>query len=306
MYVLSRERLAGPTLLPYHLFVLRREIQEFLDKVGRNPERFEPLLLTVEFHPDPLKLDLGPGAKLNELVLLYTLPSTSAAAHDMVLRALKTISNRHKQDPQFHRRVEAEKKLAIRLQQTTAKLSRQALEPFLINAWLETDTNLTRVGSNFVDQMLPALRQAIGQSKVPSTHFFNLGRLLQKIFESLRNDSAFKRRVDTELDNRAIAATKELLRKRPVATKPFLVEAALSTEANQAKVGKSFAVAILANDGTRLYERITNSDVAEGIFMRLGIRLKVVAEVERETDRAFDRLVIEEMKRRRLKARQKR
>jgi hypothetical protein len=189
--------------------------------------------------------------------------------------------------------------------QTTAKLSRQKLEPFLFNAWLETDINLTRVGRQFVDQMLPALRQAIGQSKVPSTHFFNLGRFLQKIFESLLNDPGFKRRVDTELDNRAVTATKESLRKSPVTTKPFLVEGALSSEAHQANLGKSFAAAVLAKNGTRLYERIVNSDVAEGIFMRLGIRLKVAAEFERETDRAFDRLVKAEMKRRRLKARQK-
>ena len=305
MYLLSRERLAGPTLLPYHLFVLPPQIQAFLDKVRKNPESFEPLLLTVELHPFPLTLDLGPGARLNDLILLHSQLSTSAAVGNMVVAALKTILNKHKQDPRFHRQVEAEKKLASQLQQTTAKLSRQKLEPFLFNGWLEIDINLTRVGRDFVNQMLPALHQAVGQSKVPSTHFFNLGRFLQKIFESLLNDPGFRRRVDTELDNRAVAATKESLRKSPVTTKPFLVEAALSSEANQAKVGKSFAAAILAKDGTRLYERIVNSDVAEGIFMRLGIRLKVAAEVERETDRAFDRLVKAEMTRRKLKARQK-
>jgi hypothetical protein len=39
--------------------------------------------------------------------------------------------------------------------------------------------------------------------------------------------------------------------------------------------------------------------------MRLGIRLKVAAEVERETDPSFDRLVREEIQRRKLKERQR-
>ena len=39
--------------------------------------------------------------------------------------------------------------------------------------------------------------------------------------------------------------TKEFLRKDPVAAKRFLIEAALSSEANQGQVGKSFAAKIL-------------------------------------------------------------
>jgi hypothetical protein len=116
MYVLSRERLGGPILLPYHLFVLPPQIQAFLDKVRRNPESFEPLLLTVEFHPFPLTLDLGPGARLNDLILQRSQLSTSAAVGNMVVAALKAILNRHKQDPRFQRQVEAEKKLASQLQ----------------------------------------------------------------------------------------------------------------------------------------------------------------------------------------------
>jgi hypothetical protein len=191
------------------------------------------------------------------------------------------------------------------LQQTAGKLPRQKLEPFLLNAWLETDINLTIVGRDFATRMLPMLGQAISQSKVPKTQLFELGRFLQKLFEALLKEPAFRRRYEIELDNRTMAMTKEFLRKSPVTAKPFLVEAALSSEANQGQVGKSFAAKILPTfTPYRLYERILNSDVAEGIFMRLGIRLKVEADDKRTRDRAFDRLIKQEMQRRQLKQQQ--
>ena len=305
MYVISRERL-GRIPLPYGIFVLPPVIQAFLDKVRKSPENFEPLLLTVELHPDPLN-DPGPVEPLKELILMHTASPTSATAvGKIMLGALKTIFNQHKQNPRFQRQVEAENKLASQLQRVIGKLPRQKLEPFLFNAWLETDINLTRVGRDFVAQMFPTLRQAISQSKVPSTHFFKLGRFLQRLFEALLKEPAFRRRYESELDNRTMAMTKEFLRKDPVAAKRLLIEAALSSEANQGQVGKSFAAKILPTFGpNRLYERVLNSDVAEGIFMRLGIYLKVAADVERTTDRAFDRLVKQEMQRRQLKQKRK-
>ena len=123
--------------------------------------------------------------------------STRAAVGNMVLGALRTIFNQHKQNPRFQRQVEAEKNLASQLQQVIGKLPRQKLEPFLFNAWLETDINLTSVGRNFAAQMLPTLRQAISQSKVPNTHFFKLGRFLQKLFEALLKEPAFRRRYES-------------------------------------------------------------------------------------------------------------
>jgi hypothetical protein len=301
MYVITRERL-GLIPPPFSFFLLPPKIQVFLDKVRKDPKSFEPLLLTMELHPDPLNLDLGPGRDLTDLILMNSPASTSAAVGKTVLGLLKAILNQYKQDPRFRRQVESEYNLASQVQQTTGKLPRQKLEPFLFNAWLEPDINLTRVGRDFATQMLPALRQAMIQSKVPNTHFFNVGRFLQKLFEALLKEPAFRRRYETELENRTMAATKEFLRKSPVTAKPFLLEAALSSEASQGQVGKSFAAKILPGfTPSRLYDRLLNSDVAEGVFMRLEIYLKVAADVERTTDRAFDRLVKEEMKRRQLK-----
>jgi hypothetical protein len=302
MYVITRERF-GLIPPPFSFFVLPPEIQAFLDKVRKSPKSFESLLLTVELHPDPIFLAIDPRNTLVDLVLMNTSPARRSAVAKMLLGALKTIFNQHKQqDSQFRRQVEAENSLASQLQQTTGKLPREKLTPFVLNAGLGPDSNLTVVGRKFADQMLATLRQAMSQSKVPNTHFFNLGRFLQKLFESLQKDPVFKRRVEIELDNRTIAMTKEFLRKSPVTSKPFLIEAALSSEANQGEVGKSFAAKSFG--GSRLFERIVNSDAAEGIFMRLGIRLKVEADDKRTRDRAFDRLIKEEMQRRQLKQQQ--
>jgi hypothetical protein len=310
MYVITRERL-GLIPLPSGLFVLPPKIQSFLNNVRKDPKNFEPLLLTVELHPDALNLDLGPGSKLGELILMNTTgPSASAAVGKMVLGALKTILDQHKQDPRFRRQVEAEYNLASQLQQTAAKLPRQRLEPLLLNAWLGHRSSLTLVGRNFASQMLPALLPAVSRSKVPETHFFNLGEFLQKLFEALLKEPAFKQRVVSELWNRTFALTKEFLRKFPVAARPFLIEAALSSQANQVQVGKSFAAKMLPTlMASSLYERLVGSDMAEGpfgIFERLGAHLKVFAGEERRSDRAFDRLVKQEQQRRQLKQRQKR
>jgi hypothetical protein len=145
---------------------------------------------------------------------------------------------------------------------------------------------------------------------VPETHFFNLGEFLQKLFEAFLKEPAFKQRVVSELWNRTFGMTKEFLRKFPVAARPFLIEAALSSDANQAQVAKSFAAKMLPTFGaSSLYERLVGSDMAEGpfgIFDRLGAHLKVFADEERRSDRAFDRLVKQEQQRRLLKQRQKR
>jgi hypothetical protein len=141
--VMTGERL-GLILLPSGLFVLPPKIQSLLDNVRKEPKNFEPLLLTVELHPDPLNSDLGPGGKLGELILMNTTgPSASAAVGKMALGALKTILDQHKQDPRFRRQVEAEYNLASQLQQTTAKLPLGKLEPLLLNAWLAHRISLT-------------------------------------------------------------------------------------------------------------------------------------------------------------------
>jgi hypothetical protein len=246
---MTGERL-GLILLPSGLFVLPPKIQSLLDNVRKEPKNFEPLLLTVELHPDPLNSDLGPGGKLGELILMNTTgPSASAAVGKMALGALKTILDQHKQDPRFRRQVEAEYNLASQLQQTTAKLPLGKLEPLLLNAWLAHRISLTLVGRNFASQMLPMLLPAINRSKVPETHFFKLGEFLQKLFEAFLKEPAFKQRVVSELWNRTFGMTKEFLRKFPVAARPFLIEAALSSDANQAQVAKSFAAKMLPTFG---------------------------------------------------------
>jgi hypothetical protein len=108
MYVLSREKLGAPILPPYRFFVLPAAIQAFLDKVRNNPKSFEPLLLTVELHPDPINLAIDPGNTLLDLLLMNTTDSGRSAVGKMLLGALKTIFNQHKQrDRQFQRQVEA-------------------------------------------------------------------------------------------------------------------------------------------------------------------------------------------------------
>jgi hypothetical protein len=299
MYLTTSERL-GRILLPIGFFFVPPKIQAFLDRVRNSPKSFEPLLLTVELHQDPLK-GIGPTDELFDLIMNITTPSTRGTVGKMALGALKTILIQHKKDPQFQRQVQAEFNLGRQLEQTAEKLPHQKLEPFLLSAWLDEDASLTSIGRNLAARMLPRLHQMIIQSKVPNTHFFNLGRFLRQLFEG--KEGAFKSRAELELRKALIKKLRADIVHNPEELKPLLVEAALASEADQLKVGAEWAKNRVPF--SRSFKLASESHFGYDHFRVLGEELKVHANrLRRRPDGAFDRLVKQEIQRRLSKQKQ--
>ena len=188
------------------------EIQQFLDRVKKNPQDYEAVLLTVTFHVEPWASD-----HLHRLIGSTYSGSASTieeakAIQDRVLQALQDIQQQHLTDNAFNKLVSKEKQLisvvAKAFQKRIKEIETQSvswLEQILTEALLVDIPPLTQqVGKDFIlFQLPPEIAESILNSRVPETHYARLGKAFYLIAEQRQKDkAAFKRRVEQERKKR--------------------------------------------------------------------------------------------------------
>lgn len=186
---------------------LPSEIQQFLDRVKRNPQDYEATLLTSTLHVEPWRSDLlrkllaaaiqaaGPGIG----------PGTAGPILDKTIEALKAIQKKHLNDGQFSRVFEKEKQLISLLagafQRRIKEIEMRHLrwfEDLLSRASLADDP--ATVGKEFVLYSLaPEISEQVTNSRVPETHYARVGQMLSMMAEQRqKNNAAFRLRVEQE------------------------------------------------------------------------------------------------------------
>jgi hypothetical protein len=183
------------------------KIQNFLDRVKRNPQDYEALLLTVTFHVEPF-----PSDQLRK-VLVASLENDAKdpfeeakAIQEKVLQDLVAICKEHLKDNAFRTLFNKEKQLIP----VVAKAFQETIKTYEAKGWLEgvlVDTLLKEdifgefeFGKSFALSFLPdEIAEQILNSRVPETHYARLGKALRLMAEQRRkNNVAFKKRVEKE------------------------------------------------------------------------------------------------------------
>jgi hypothetical protein len=210
MYLWTREGLEQvPT--PYGSFAetlgeppLPPEIQQFLDRVKKNPPDYEAVLLTATLHVEPWRSDV--------LTKMLGAAHSGAKSFDeaqvileKILQTLEAIQKKHLTDRRFSELVKKEKALipvvAGAFQKRIKEIESQDVkwfEKILTEAYLASDPRT--VGRNFVLFALPPeIAERVTNSRVPETHYARLGQALFLIAEQrLKNNASFKEAVEKE------------------------------------------------------------------------------------------------------------
>lgn len=201
MYIRNRERVAQLSM-SYDSLVgnlgnntFSPDVQELLTRVSRHPLNHQNLLLTVMFHPDPLRSRIeiafrSGTALLIDLALIYLDNKTTLAFLD-TLRQIGAQLQKTNKD--FQKQVELELNLRNRMYQAVGRAvrnmllrskgtsSHSKLRYFLLRISPSDSSDEVRLGKSFADSFLsPNSVQQLLQSKVPEAHFANLGRLVQR------------------------------------------------------------------------------------------------------------------------------
>jgi hypothetical protein len=213
MYLWTRDGLAqiptlyGPLAGTLGEPPLPPKIQNFLDRVKRNPQDYEALLLTVTFHVEPF-----PSDQLRK-VLVASLENNAKdpfeegkAIQAKVLQELVAICKEHLKDNGFSKLFNKEKQLipvvAKAFQETIKSYEAKGwLERLLVDALLKKDIfGEFEFGKLFALSFLPdEIAEQILNSRVPETHYARLGKALRLMAEQRQKDKpAFKRRVEQE------------------------------------------------------------------------------------------------------------
>ena len=213
MYLWTRDGLAqiptlyGPLAGTLGEPPLPPKIQNFLDRVKRNPQDYEALLLTVTFHVEPF-----PSDQLRK-VLVASLENNAKdpfeegkAIQAKVLQELVAICKEHLKDNGFSKLFNKEKQLipavAKAFQETIKTYEAKGwLERLLVDALLKKDIfGQFEFGKLFALSFLPdEIAEQILNSRVPETHYARLGKALRLMAEQRQKDKpAFKRRVEQE------------------------------------------------------------------------------------------------------------
>lgn len=213
MYLWTRDGLAqiptlyGPLAGTLGEPPLPPKIQSFLDRVKRNPQDYEALLLTVTFHVEPF-----PSDQLRK-VLVASLENNAKdpfeegkAIQAKVVQELVAICKEHLKDNGFSKLFNKEKQLIP----VVAKAFQETIKTYEAKGWLErllVDALLKKdifgefeFGKLFALSFLPdEIAEQILNSRVPETHYARLGKALRLMAEQRQKDKpAFKRRVEQE------------------------------------------------------------------------------------------------------------
>jgi hypothetical protein len=210
MYLWTRDGLAqvptlyGPLTGMLGEPPLQPKIQNFLDRVKRNPQDYEALLLTVTFHVEPF-----PSDQLRKVLVasMENDPIEEAKAiQEKVLQDLVAICKEHLKNNAFRTLFNKEKQLipvvAKAFQETIKTYEAKGwLEGVLVDALLKEDIfGEFEFGKSFALSFLPdEIAEQILNSRVPETHYARLGKALRLMAEQRqKNNVAFKKRVEKE------------------------------------------------------------------------------------------------------------
>lgn len=186
---------------------LPREIQDFLERVKKNPRDYEAVLLTATLHMEPWRSDL----LITQITSVYSAADSIDEAQPMlekILQTLEGIQKKHLRDKQFSRLVTREKQLipvvASAFRKRIKEIEAQNIKWFeniLADAYLASD--LRTVGKSFILFSLPpVIAERVTNSRVPETHYARLGKALQLLAEQRQQtNTAFKKRVEKERKN---------------------------------------------------------------------------------------------------------
>jgi hypothetical protein len=213
MYLWTRDGLAqvptlyGPLTGTLGEPPLQPKIQNFLDRVKKNPQDYEAVLLTATFHVEPF-----PSDQLRK-VLVASMENDAKdpieeakAIQEKVLQALVAICKEHLKDDAFRTLFNKENQLI----QVVAKAFQETIKTYEAKGWLEgllVDALLKKdilgefeFGKSFALSVLPdEIAEQILNSRVPETHYARLGKALRLMAEQRqKNNVAFKKRVEKE------------------------------------------------------------------------------------------------------------
>jgi hypothetical protein len=213
MYLWTRDGLAqAPTLYGPLAGTLGEpplppKIQNFLDRVKKNPQDYEAVLLTATFHVEPF-----PSDQLRK-VLVASMDNDAKdpieeakAIQEKVLQALVAICKEHLKDDAFRKLFNKENQLIP----VVAKAFQETIKTYEAKGWLEgllVDALMKKdifgefeFGKSFALSVLPdEIAEQILNSRVPETHYARLGKALRLMAEQRqKNNVAFKKRVEKE------------------------------------------------------------------------------------------------------------
>ena len=213
MYLWTREGL-GRVPISYGYFAgtlgeppLPPEIQQFLDRVKKNPQDYEAVLLISILHIQPFTSD--PLAKLLGVTFSATNSFDEAQAlQEKAVQALAALQKKHLTDRRFNELVKKENALIPvvadafqkRIKEIESKDAKW-FEKILTEAYLASDPRT--VGRNFVLFSLPPdIAERVTNSRVPETHYARLGQaLFLRAEQRLKTNASFKATVEKERKN---------------------------------------------------------------------------------------------------------
>ena len=213
MYLWTRDGLAqiptlyGPLAGTLGEPPLPPKIQNFLDRVKKNPQDYEALLLTVTFHVEPFLSDQLRKVLVASMDNNAKDPIEEAKAiQERVLQELVAICKEHLKDDDFRNLFNKENQLipvvAKAFQETIKTYEAKGwLERLLIDALLKKDIfGEFEFGKLFALSFLPdEIAEQILNSRVPETHYARLGKALRLMAEQRqKNNVAFRKRVEKE------------------------------------------------------------------------------------------------------------
>jgi hypothetical protein len=182
-------------------------IRKFLNELRNQPKDLKRLLLTVTFHPNPIKtlLTFGPRKQAPLDLLLFN--NLAPGAFFDELRRISV--DLQKKDVAYRQQIDAELQLRNAMIKAAGKvgIDRDKMKPFLLEPLFTPEAEdylLPPLALNFANKMLPPrLVQRIKNSAIPEAHLVGLGRFLRRYGEVLqRKDAAFKRLVEQERNKR--------------------------------------------------------------------------------------------------------
>ena len=186
---------SGPELTP--------ALQDFLNQVGKRPQDFKKLLLTVSLHPKPEESAIWGRqsfvfGKQTKYLIDEILMSGNRAT---VLAELGRISA-----ASFKQQIQDEKNLQFQMKITADSLGKVLLQPFLFDPLLLPAPGgvlqyqkLSKLARDFAQSMLPKdLAQRILSSDASEAHLASLGVFLRDYALDLlkKGDRHFKRQVE--------------------------------------------------------------------------------------------------------------